>query len=211
MDLIYAIPDQTMAAWENDLRRALDCGIVHVSTYALTSEEGTALARRGAKPVDDALSTDMWELAETVAAQYGLARYEVSNLARPGHACRHNLDIWHGATYLGCGPAAASFDGELRWTNPPDLKRWLDSAAPREEDALPAPARAAELLAFGLRTVSGWERASFGDCTGFDYLELRGDILRSLAAEGLLVLTPERVCPTRLGLLFADHVARELL
>ena len=69
----------------------------------------------------------------------------------------------------------------------------------------------AELLAFGLRTVSGWERTRFRECTGFDYLDLRGDILRRLAAERLLALAPGRVRPTRRGLLFADHVARELL
>jgi len=209
-DLIYGVPGQTLRDWERDLSRACDCGIRHLSTYALTFEEGARLGARGLGPVDDELAVEMWDLAAEVAGAAGLRRYEVSNLAAPGRECRHNLEVWHGGVYLGCGPAASSFDGSLRWTNPAPLDAWLRRVAPTE-DPLPDAARAAEILAFGCRTVEGWSGARFRERTGFDWLTLRGEALRELANDGLLEVTDERLRPTRRGLLFADLVAERLL
>ncbi len=208
LDLIYAIPGQTPTAWENDLCRAVGLGVQHLSTYALTIEEGSRLAKAGLGVEDDGV--DLWEIAETVLAAAGLRRYEVSNFARPGFACRHNLDIWHGATYLGCGPSAASFDGQLRWTNPATLDAWL-AGQPPLLDELPADQRAAEILAFGMRTVDGWRQSQFQAATGFDLLELRGPQLVRLAELGLVKMTADGCRPTRRGLLFADTIAVELL
>ncbi|MEI8079312.1 MAG: radical SAM family heme chaperone HemW [bacterium] len=209
-DLINAIPGQTPAQWRDDLRRALELGIVHLSTYALTREEGARLANRF-PPADPELEAELWEIADTETARYGLHRYEVSNFARPGAACRHNLDIWLGAAYLGCGPAACSFDGTLRWSNPADLDAWLREPVPRETDPLPADRRAAEILVFGLRTTTGWTRGLFQDRTGFDYLDLRGRELQRLQDQGVLAGLPDRVYPTARGLLLHDHLAVELL
>ena len=211
MDLIYGIPGQTLADWESDLCQAVACGLRHLSTYALTVEEATRLGRRGVHPAADDLATDMWEMAAGVAAEAGFRRYEVSNLALSGFECRHNLEVWYGGTYLGCGPAAASFDGDLRWTNAANLDAWLQVGTPREEDRLPPAARAAEVLAFGLRTVDGWNRARFRERTGFDCLELRGAEIAALAADGFLEVLPATLRPTSRGLLFADRVAERLL
>ena len=212
LDLMNALPGQTLANWEDDLRRALDLGPDHLSTYSLTVEEHTALGKRGVEAADDRLAVAMWDAAERLARPAGLRRYEVSNLARPGCECRHNQDIWLGTPYLGCGPAACSFDGILRWSNPPSLARWLRPRCRREFDRLPPSRRAAEVLAFGLRTVRGWVPARFRERTGFDYADLRGPVLRRLVAQGLLYRDWERrLRPTRKGLLFHDTVARELL
>ena len=240
LDLIYAIPGQTLKEWEWDLRQALEFQPKHLSTYSLTIEEGSALAGKIAtgnppgnlrQPVgenDDAaaLSVEMWEAAETAAGAAGLPRYEISNFARPGFECRHNLATWHGGTYLGCGPAACSFDGTLRWGNPTSLEEWLkmngeDSGETpgtagqpetgREVDALPPPERAIETLIFGLRTLAGWEADEFHARTGFTFAELRGAQLARLREEGLLELSTKIVRPTRRGLLFNDTIGRELL
>ena len=152
----------------------------------------------------------MWHLAGRMLGQAGIRRYEVSNLARPGRECRHNMDVWHGATYLGCGPAAAGFDGEVRRANPASLQRWLDGAPP-EEDRLPPLARAAELLGLGLRTVRGWQRDEFRARTGMDYAAIRAAALQELAEHGLLDMDATSVRPTERGLLFADYVADRLL
>jgi len=210
MDLIYAIPGQTLDQWRTDLRRVCAGGVSHVSTYELTVHEGTVLAcRKLPRPGDD-LSVNMWRVAAEEAGRAGFRRYEVSNLSRPGRECRHNADIWHGATYLGVGPAASSFDGETRWTNVEDLHGWLDGAEP-DPDPLPPPKRAGELLGVGLRTVRGWNRDEFLSRVGIDFMRLRGAELRELADQGLLVLTDDAVRPTERGLLFADMVARRLL
>jgi len=210
IDMIYAIPGQAMAEWREDVERACALGISHLSAYELTLHEGTPLAESGVQPVDEGLAVEMWHAAAEVAGRSGLRRYEVSNLAAPGRACRHNQDVWHGRAYVGCGPAASSFDGELRWTKAADLRRWLDGAPP-ERDPLPRPRRAAELLALGLRTVRGWGAEEFRARTGFDYRSLRGDELERLAAEGLILLAEDGVRPTERGLLFADMIERRLL
>jgi oxygen-independent coproporphyrinogen-3 oxidase len=209
-DLIYGIPGQSLPAWRDDLRRACDLGIVHLSTYELTIEEGARLAGKGIPPVDEDRALDMWHVTAEVASEYGLKRYEVSNLAGPDFECRHNDAVWHGGTYLGLGPAASSYDGDARWTNPWDLDRWL-AGGESARDVLPPEKRAAEVLGFGLRTVRGWTAEEFRRRTGSDYLKIRGSALRELAREGLLEITGWGVRPTGRGLLLADYVARTLL
>ena len=220
LDLIYAIPGQTLKAWEWDLRQALEFQPKHLSTYSLTIEEGSALAGKlktqsHGPEIDsidaDALSVEMWAAAETAANSAGLQRYEISNFARPGFECQHNLSTWHGGTYLGCGPAACSFDGSLRWGNPNSLETWLEPEIRRERDVLPPRERAVETLIFGLRTVAGWDSDEFYARTGFSFGELRGAQLAQLKTDGLLELSETSVRPTRQGLLFNDTIGRELL
>lgn len=210
LDLIYAIPGQTPDDWRQDLRTALGLGISHLSAYALTLEEGTRLAAAGTAPADDELQVALWEIAAEEGARHGLRRYEISNYAKPGEECRHNLDIWLGGTYLGLGPAASSFDGALRWTETPDLQAWL-AGTPPETDPLDAPQRAAEILAFGLRTCAGWNLQTFQNLTGFDALELRGEEIHALILQGFLELSEQTLRCTHTGLLFNDLVLRELL
>ncbi len=210
-DLIYGIPGQTLADWEQDLELAFDLGIRHLSTYELTWDEGSKLARRGhLEPVCPDLAVFMWRLTAEVGGPRGFVRYEVSNLARPGFECRHNQGVWHGAPYLGCGPAACSFDGRERWSNPADLQKWL-RRKPAEPDELSAEARAAEILAFGMRTLEGWNCDQFKQRTGFDLWHLRGSQLAALAEQGLIAIGDETVRPTEEGFLFADYIAEQLL
>lgn len=216
VDLMYAVPGQDCRAWDRDLRRACALDIAHLSTYALTLEEGSALAsgRRAApdslQRLTESRTVRMWKHAGSLAAAAGLSRYEVSNFARPGLECRHNLDIWMGGTVLGCGPAACSFDGRRRWRNPADLDAWLAGAA-ATVDRLPTAARQAEILAFGCRTVRGWSRSEFCRRTGVDCMALRGPAIHALVADGLLHLTATTLAPTPKGLLFADLIAEALL
>jgi oxygen-independent coproporphyrinogen-3 oxidase len=210
LDLIYAIPGESLDDWEADLRRACSLGTGHLSAYELTVEEGTRLAVEGTAAAAEDQAAQMWEEAARVAGEWGLELYEVSNLARSGCECRHNQHVWHGGTYLGCGPAAASFDGEERRTNPADLKAWLDGA-PAALDRLGPRERAAEVLAVGLRTVRGWRCDEFCQATGQDLFDLAGGAIDELTAEGLLEAGAEGVRPTQRGLLFADYVARRLI
>lgn len=210
LDLIYGIPGQTLGDWEHDLVSALDFGIEHLSAYCLTIEEGTRLGRRETPPPDDSAAEAMWRMTDEVAARYGLERYEISNFCKPGAACRHNVGIWLGDTYAGCGPAASSFNGVERRQNPACLDAWLGGAA-ADVDRLPAAARAAEILAFGLRLRQGWCAERFHRVTGFDMFELRASVLYALAEAGLLRITSARVHPTEAGLRLNDTIAEELL
>lgn len=210
-DLIFQIPGQSLAAWVADLREALGLGLGHLSTYALTLEEGTALAARlGSAGVDDELFEAMWSAAEAEASRFGLRRYEISNFAAPGEACRHNLGIWRGDAYVGCGPAASSFDGCRRWTNAADLAAWVAGQAP-ELDELPARSRAAELLAFGLRTVDGWDLSRFRDLTGLLPEQLCPEAMAELIAAGLLEVAGGALRATPAGLLLHDAIAERII
>jgi oxygen-independent coproporphyrinogen-3 oxidase len=211
LDFIFAIPGQSVADWRADLARAVDLGVEHISAYALTFEEGTRLAGRAAvEVVDEDLFEAMWDATDEVLGSQGLCRYEISNFARPGAECRHNLAIWYGGTYLGCGPAATSFDGTMRWTQPASLRDWLAGVNP-EQDLLSAEERACEILAFGFRTVAGWQWPDFRAQTGYDANDLRGEELARLIEQGLLAPHGNGLAPTRDGLLLNDSVISALL
>lgn len=209
MDLIYGIPGQSLKQWTDDIKKACDSGINHLSTYELTWEEGTKL-RPGKAPHDEDETLDMWQRTTDVAGTWGMRRYEVSNLAKPGCECRHNNDCWHGAAYLGLGPAAASFDGSIRWTEPGEFKTWLDGRTP-EIDDIPRDRRLTEVFIFGLRTVDGWRPGEFKRRTGAPPPKPCIDHCRNLAEQAFLVGTDDAWRPTDKGLRFADFVAECLL
>ena len=210
LDLMFLLPGQTPDSFARSLRQALDLHPTHLSAYALTIEEHSILARRHPHQPDDELFVTFWDTADRLLATAGLQRYEISNFALPGRRCRHNDDIWHGATYLGCGPSATSFDGLTRFTQPHSLNAWLH-AEPPERDELPPPQRACEILAFGMRTLQGWNFDDFTARTGFDALDLRGNQLRQLRQRGLITLSDTAAAPTRDGLLFNDDLLIELI
>ena len=208
-DFIYLIPGQTVESFASSLRKGLELCPEHVSAYALTLEERSILAKR-IDAVDDTAFEQFWDTADDVLGRAGLERYEISNFAQKGKRCRHNEEIWHGQTYLGCGPAATSFDGETRFTQPPNLAQWLRHEPP-ERDTLPQRERACEILAFGMRTTDGWNWNRFTERTGFDPMVLRGEQLFTLKKRGLLDVDSTGARPTRLGLLFNDDILSELI
>ena len=132
------------------------------------------------------------------------------NYSKAGYECRHNYHIWKGMTYLGIGPAAASFDGRRRWTQIRDLNKWLEGAA-AELDDIPEVNRLAEIVAFGFRTVNGWYLEELEELYGRNALIQFSDQFEELIEEGLLAKSDERIYPTDKGLLFADDIAESFL
>lgn len=213
LDLIYGAPGQTVETWREDLLRAVEYGVTHISTYELTPEEDAHLFSPGSLSPEEEEErlVAMWEEADKILSADGYFRYEVSNHAMPGGECRHNQDCWHGRPYLGLGPAASSFDGRKRWRNVADLTAWRDGEIP-EIDDLPEEQRALEIFAFGLRTTSGWEEEFLKQQTGYDFSSLPcRKALERLASEGLIKLNPGRCIPTNNGLLFADYIVNTIL
>jgi len=188
VDLIYAIPNQTLAEWEKDLRTAAELGVQHISAYSLTVEEGAALAGTSVEEAESDISFEMWERAEQVLGEYGLQRYEISNYAKPGFECQHNANIWAGQPYLGLGPSAVSFDGEQRWEQPANLQDWLNGVEP-EYDVIDAESRAREIFIMGLRTTKGWNREEFLNRTSFDFVPWLESIVH-LESHGFFKTTP---------------------
>lgn len=130
IDLIFAIPGQKLHEWEADLRTAMSLGTEHLSCYALTYEQGTAMTARlnrgDFEPADDDLEAEMFDLTLAVSRSMGFERYEISNFARPKRECRHNLVYWRQGNWLAAGPSASGHLRGLRWKNAPRLDDYLD-------------------------------------------------------------------------------------
>lgn len=211
LDLIYALPGQSLPEWRNELETALSLDINHISAYSLIIEDGTPFASSdlGGIIPDDAVSAEMWETTQDVLLQAGMDRYEISNYAKCGCDCRHNQNVWHGGTYLGLGPSACSFDGALRWTEVSPLNVWMNGVSP-ETDEIPVMERLREIFIMGLRTAKGWETEEFELISGgISYISLWNDIIVQLESEKLLAVSGSTVRPTPLGLLFWNSLAEE--
>jgi len=214
IDLIYGIPGQTLKDWRNELKMTVDAGIKHISCYALTLEEGTALCESigHVDPLNDDLSADMWELAGEFLQQHGVPRYEVSNYSAPGSECKHNTNIWYGQSYLGLGPAASSFDGRMRWTQPASLEQWLNGEPP-EKDIIEPEYRLVEIFIIGLRTVRGWNRELWESVPLQSALSAKWTSMLGRALEvkdkfpDLLMVEPDLIALTPRGLLFWNSIA----
>ena len=219
-DLIFAIPGQDAVAWRRDLADAIALAPDHLSTYCLTFEEDTALYVRlseGRVTLDVEKEASFYEIAWEVLGAADFAQYEISNYARPGHACRHNLNTWRMQEWLGLGPAAASQQAGWRCANPPDLAAWrTDLAAGRRGTAdrvrLTPDLLAADALIFGLRCNAGVDLAALARRFPAAPWPRYRTLFARLVAEGLAEPpAPENLRLTRRGRLVCDAVGTEIL
>lgn len=212
LDLMYGLPGQTLEAWTKTLQLLLSLDPSHVSCYALTIEEGTRLAQDIARNLvrkpDDGLQIDMESAAETLLTSAGFIRYEISNYAKPGFACRHNLLYWTDQDYLGLGPSAQSYVDGVRFGNIADLTAYVDLLS---KDIVPVAERTTlsvsdqqrDALVFGLRLLQG---VPLNTVEGSKQRQR----VYELVAKGLLESNADRVRLTPLGQRYADTVAGEL-
>lgn len=222
IDLIYARQNQTLAAWRDELHRALDFGTSHLSLYQLTIEDGTVFGQMHAKnllkglPEED-LSADMFELTQEITQQAGLAAYEVSNHARPGDESRHNMIYWRMGDYAGIGPGAhgrltldsARFATEAERQPHPWLTRTLAAPGSAEtSDRLVAEDRASEYLMFALRLREGASLSRFAALAGQPLSE---QALAEVETLGLLTRHGDRIHTTDQGVMMLNGILRALL
>jgi oxygen-independent coproporphyrinogen-3 oxidase len=206
IDLMFALPSQCEAKWDETLQAALACAPQHLSAYALTYEQDTPFfekLQRGEWHRDEAREIAMFERTREVLAAAGLVDYEISNFARPGFESQHNLAYWRGDDYLGLGPSACSTIDGLRWRNVPNTQAYaariaLGESVRGEMEKLDPATRTKERIMFGLRMREGVARAEFGPDAGQ---------LEVLATHGLALEKDGRVCLTARGKLVADSVA----
>lgn len=164
LDLMYGLPRQSVEGWKQTLARCVELAPEHLSCYALTVEEGTRLRRdillRRAEAPDESLQIAMDQTAQALLAEAGYEQYEISNYAKPGYACRHNLLYWTNGNYLGLGPSAQSFVGGVRFGKTANLTAYHSALAhgqlPIEErKPLTEEERLRDAVIFGLRLVQG--------------------------------------------------------
>ena len=210
-DLIYAIPGQTLSGWEHDLETAVSCQVDHLSCYNLTPEEQSRLG--GSFIIDDDAALEMYQTAGSILADKGFSRYEISNYARSGCECRHNINIWKGGKLTAFGPAGAGFDGTSRIINVENLCSWLNDGAP-EIDTLDENARSREIFAVNLRTAAGWNRKLWHDTRRAVSWENMCDIFDNAVRdipENFYSRTAESIRLTPDGLLYWNDIAEKII
>jgi oxygen-independent coproporphyrinogen-3 oxidase len=220
-DLIYARPGQTAGGWRRELDRAVTLAGDHLSVYQLTIEPGTVFHRERVAPLADDEAADLYEVTQSVLAAAGFPAYEISNHARDGGACRHNLAVWRGGEYLGIGPGAHGRISRGRtceaWRCLNAPERWLMAIERRGHGLATrtplAPAeRIEELLLLGLRLAEGIDRAGFAARTGIDPVAcVDTRALADLASAGFIAVDAARVRATAAGRVRLNAVLARLL
>jgi len=220
LDLIFAIPGQTLADWEADLRQAVALGVQHLSTYNLTIEPRTALwarVKRGqVHPHDEETERLFYGHTIEYLEAAGWEHYEISNFALPGYASQHNQVYWAGEAYFGFGLGAARYVAGTRSVNTRSFRQYVallqQGALPiAESETLTPRMRAAETAALQLRRRRGIDRSAFRQQTGFDLDALLGSALRRHLARGWLEDNGLTVRLTREGLFYADSVCADCI
>ena len=220
-DLIYARPGQTAASWRDELERAAAMTVGHLSLYQLTVERGTEFAKQGVLEAAEPTAAALYEITQECLASANLNAYEISNHAKPGDECRHNLAIWRGGDYVGVGPGA---HGRLRNHGRTDAcrqiprpDRWLNAVertghGTANRTTLGDEERAEEILMTGLRLTTGIEHQTFHSAAGRTFEEtIERGRLEPLIDGGFLVLDDDGLRATAAGLPRLNAVIAALL
>jgi len=206
LDLIFGIPGQPASLWKETLDKTIGLEPEHISAYCLTYEEDTEFFRRlsqGELTQDVERDAALYELTMGLLDAAGYKQYEISNYARAGFECLHNLAYWLGRSYLGLGPSAFSTVGSRRWKNTPDTSLYVEQIQSKIEpiafeETLSSQMRLAEEIAFGLRTSTGVSGSKMANWP---------DEVASLLSEGYMEKAGNRVRLTVKGRMVADSVA----
>jgi oxygen-independent coproporphyrinogen-3 oxidase len=218
VDLMYAVPNQTLESWQQSLERAIELKLNHYSCYGLTYEPNTPMAVRKrlgqVRAADEQLELAMMRHARRRLREIGCPAYEISNYAQCGEECRHNLLYWTGGNYIGLGPSAASHVAGHRFKNRPHLGEWEQSIdmgklPAMDVERLTPQQRAAELVMLLLRLARGVNFDEYAALSGLDARRIYQDPLSRLAHAGLLRVDNHGFALTDAGISVADAVTAE--
>lgn len=218
IDLIYGMPDMSDARWQENLDKALALDIPHISSYALTVEPNTALQKfieKGlVKPVDDVVAQQHFEILIERMQQAGFENYEFSNFGKPGYYSQNNTAYWTGKSYLGIGPSAHSYDGNIRsWNinnNPKYIKAIQAGELPVERETLSVTDKYNEYVMTGLRTIWGISLTKIEESFGLKFKEYALQQAQKHIEEHLLFLNQDCILVTQKGKFLSDGLASDL-
>lgn len=216
VDLMSGLPGQTAASWERTLRRTAALGPEHISAYSLIIEEGTPFAQKPLPLPDEEEERLMYERTGQILKEYGMEQYEISNYARPGYACRHNIGYWTGKEYLGMGLGSSSLMEGERFSNTSDMKEYLeDSGHPgrlrRDRQKLSEKDRMEEFMFLGLRMTAGISEKGFLDTFGREIHAVYGPVIRKYVEGGFLGEEKGRLYLTRKGISVSNPILADFL
>lgn len=218
LDLIYGLPNQTLALWEDNIRQILSLNVPHISAYHLIYEEGTPLTRalqRGKiKEVDEELSLAMLHTLVNSLQAAGYEHYEISNFARPDHYAKLNTGYWFGTHYLGMGPAAHSYNGHTRSHNIASIEGyaegWIRGERLYEEEALSPTEMLNEYIMTRLRTMWGISLEDMQTRFGTDAIDTLLAKARQHINNGQLQLSEGMLCLSPSGVFISDAILIDL-
>ncbi|MFI3265962.1 MAG: radical SAM family heme chaperone HemW [Rikenellaceae bacterium] len=217
IDLIYGIPDMSIAQWQHSLDVAVGLGVEHISAYHLTVEEGTpldTLVEQGkVNLVSEQDSQDQFEMLRSQLERAGIEQYEISNYARLGRESKHNSSYWHGIHYIGIGPGAHSYDGASRRWNLPDNQLYMDCLAQElsyQTEELTPTMQYDEYIMTALRTTRGIDYQDMENKLGAHKLQLLKKSAKPLLDDGLLESTERGCAVSRSKLMICDMIIAEL-
>jgi oxygen-independent coproporphyrinogen-3 oxidase len=218
IDLMYGVPGLSAERWRQNLQKAFDLGVTHISSYALTVEDNTALSRfiqnKSYPPLDDALALAHFQILVEETKKQGFVQYEVSNFAKPNCFSKHNTSYWKGVPYLGIGPSAHSFSGSQRAWNVANNAKYLRAIENKELafeiETLSVTDRYNEYVMTGLRTVFGVSLEKVHQDFGTAYVAFLTKEMGSHIDAGTLELVAGVLKATPKGMFLVDGVASEL-
>lgn len=214
LDLMYALPGQSREHWLDTLDRAIALQPDHISAYSLIVEEGTplyGLVERGMEIPDDDAVVDMQRAAIDRLQAAGYRRYEISNYAKPGRECRHNIVYWQRGEYLGIGCAAHSLMNGERFENPRELDAYLSGLRRCDRIQLTREDAMEEMLMLSTRMVCGMNLADYREQFGVDFEKAHANALERMTRLGLVKIEDGFLRLTRSGLELQNAVVVELL
>lgn len=201
IDLMSAIPGQTIESWKESLKRILDLepAPAHVSAYSLIIEEGTSFFENTPALPDEDTEREMYKITNDILSEAGYLRYEISNYAKPGFACRHNCTYWERGSYAGFGIGAASLVEQVRFSNTRNLKDYLGKylknatvAIKENRQELSVEEQMEEFMFLGLRMMRGVSAGKFSDLFGKTIEQVYPGIVEKYCRQGLLQKIPEQ-------------------
>ncbi len=220
-DLVYGLPEQSLGIWKIELNQALELAEGHLSLYQLSVEKGTRFYRDQIPEATPDKGADLFDLTHELTALAGLNAYEISNHARPGHECRHNIEIWRGGNYIGIGPGAHGRQSDTEGTDAlyqiGDPARWLEKIEKEghgtsRRTRLSPDERTEEIIMTGLRLTEGISNSRFQALTGRSLGDALDSVaLNRLTGAGFLVFDDAGLRTTNKGRLCLNAVLGELL
>ena len=219
IDLIYALPGQTMEQVKENVAKAIGLDIPHMSLYSLILENHTVFMnrmRRGKLPLPkEELEAEMFEYIIAELERAGFEHYEISNFSKPSFESRHNLMYWDNAEYYGIGAGASGYVNGVRYKNHGPIRHYLSAVeegnARITEEHLSQKEQMEEEMFLGLRKKSGVSMARFEEKFGRSFDGLYGEIVRDLVQQGLMQIEGDRVRMTKRGLFLGDTVAERFI
>lgn len=219
IDLIYGLPNQTLEEWENNVKKAVELDVQHISAYNLTYHEGTVfydqLKKGHLKELPDELSVQQFEILRKILLEAGFEHYEISNFCKPGFYSRHNSSYWKNKKYLGIGPSAHSFDMTSRRWNVSSMSKYLDGMEQdksySESEILSEQDRYNDYIITGMRTIWGvseeYIQATFSVKFHRQFMKMKQAYFNS----GHLIVADKNIALSPEGLFISDKIMSDFM